>query len=106
MTCGELKPSIIEGYPKSVSCSYDLQMICFPQGYHIKEINETNIVMKIEVNHYSLVDSCGVQKYVSALTFSEITKEPKENYELDPTTLAIPKAFCLISSQPLFEFQK
>jgi len=106
MIYGELKPGVIEEYPRSVPCSYDLEIICFPEGYHVKEINETNIVMKIQVNHYSLVDFYGTEKYVSALTFTEIIKEQKENYELDPTTLAIPKAFCLVSSQPLFEFQK
>eukprot|EP00826_Nyctotherus_ovalis_P040252 TRINITY_DN3945_c0_g1_i6.p2 TRINITY_DN3945_c0_g1~~TRINITY_DN3945_c0_g1_i6.p2 ORF type:complete len:255 (+),score=38.69 TRINITY_DN3945_c0_g1_i6:135-899(+) len=101
-----LKPAIIGKYPNSFYHSHDLEMICFPQGYHIKEINATNILMQVQVNHYTLANTRGEHRFLSALTFSEIVNEYKESHELDSVALAVPKAFCLVSSHPVFETHK
>jgi len=104
------KPEILEIYPKNTTISYlnTLETMIFPEGYKIKEINETNIMMNLNVNYFTLCETYGKYKYITSLTFCEMIEENALNLEdsLDTMTFSVPTAICLISNEPIYEIQK
>ena len=82
-------------------------MICFPEGYKVEEVNDTIIMIRFAINHFTITSANGTHKYVTALTFVQtldLHLDPLD--DLDPKIHSIPKAFCLVSSIPVFEFHK
>ena len=82
-------------------------MICFPEGYKIEELNDTIILIRFAINHFTITSSDGTHKYVTALTFAQTYNLHLDLLDdLDPKLHSVPKAFCLVSSLPVFEFHK
>ena len=107
---GPLKPEIIDYYPKPnpLPSLPSLEMICFPEGFRMEEINETTIKMQLQVIHFTVTDGAGKRRFATALSFSEVLDAHNDsiNDSLDTVTYSVPKTFCLISSYPLFELHK
>eukprot|EP00826_Nyctotherus_ovalis_P036784 TRINITY_DN3292_c0_g1_i12.p1 TRINITY_DN3292_c0_g1~~TRINITY_DN3292_c0_g1_i12.p1 ORF type:complete len:157 (+),score=12.28 TRINITY_DN3292_c0_g1_i12:99-569(+) len=106
------KPEILDSYPKEVSNKdyqyiEGLEMICFPEGYKVEKVNEMAIMIRFAMNHFTITGSDGSHKYATALTFVQTVNlhlDPLD--DLDPKFHSVPKAFCLVSCIPLFEFHK
>lgn len=106
------KPKILDSYPKEVSNKdyqyiEGLEMICFPEGYRVERVNEMAIMIRFAMNHFTITGSDGSHKYATALTFVQtlnLRLDPLD--DLDPKFHSVPKAFCLVSCLPLFEFHK
>ena len=82
-------------------------MICFPEGYKVEEVNDTIIMIRFAINHFTITGADGSNKYATALTFAQTLNlhlDPLD--DLDPKFHSVPKAFCIVSSLPLFEFHK
>ncbi len=119
-----LEPTILDSYPKNPAPADQAYMdnllqvplypfhpfqICFPERFRVEEVNETNITIRFKITHFTLTPAHGLHKYVTSLSFSEVSNLKEENdmlADLDPILHAVPKAFCLISSMPVFDLHK